>query len=189
MKHYALIACYDKKTEDTFKELWKYLYDNEISDYGFSKSNMRPHITIADYYDIDEIEIVTDLKKYYSEVPSISISFNQVATFIGSTTIYFAPTMSEELIDFHKNYHQNFAKFNSDECKYYLPGVWVPHNTIASRLTNENINLIFDYCRENYNVIEAIIQSISLIEVIANDEGVIVESKHICEIELESKKF
>lgn len=94
---------------------------------------------------------------------------------MNSGTLFLAPTLSKELISFHKNHHTYFEGFKDDENSFYLPGRWSPHSTIASRLSRENMLKAFEYCSVNLGKIYGKISEIALIEITLNEKGIAVK--------------
>ena len=104
--------------------------------------------------------------------------------FINTGTLFFAPTLSPELIHFHTNHHNKFKVFNENEGSFYLPGKWTPHCTMASRLSENNMIKAFAYCKSNPNKIYAKLSEIALIEVELNDKGIAVADRVVFSKEL-----
>ncbi|KYH32057.1 hypothetical protein CLTEP_22780 [Clostridium tepidiprofundi DSM 19306] len=162
---YGVIACFDNKTEEYIKNLWKVLVENNISYYSEEEENRRPHITIADYNCLDEKEFIKDMDKLYSFKSRVQINLGVLGSFLNSRTLFVAPTLSKELLNFHHEHHEWFKKYNDEPDSFYLPSKWIPHCTIANRLSQEKLVEAFNYCSQNMDVIKAQISEISLIKV------------------------
>lgn len=175
MHVYAVIGYLDNETEIKFKNLWKILSDRGITNYGIETKGKRPHITIADYDILDKDKFISLFDKYYSNKDKINLSLNILGTFINTSTLFIAPTLSTELITFHKNHHNFFMEFNKDESSFYLPGKWVPHCTIASRLNEDNMVDAFKFCKSYLNKTLSQLSEIALIEIKLNEKGVAID--------------
>jgi 2'-5' RNA ligase len=184
MYAYALVAYLNNETEDEFNRLWKYLSENNITQYGAETKNKRPHITIADYENLDKERFVNLLSKFYLDKSKIEISLNILGAFIKSGTLYLAPTLSTELLYFHKNHHNYFKEFDENENSFYLPEGWIPHCTIASRLSDDDMMQAYKYCKNHSNINYAKLNEIALIEIEFNDDGMEVAAKDIFSKEL-----
>lgn len=133
------------------------------------------HTKIAEYLKKD---IFVDLlNKFYEDKSKIDISLNILGTFISTGTLFLAPALSSELLDFHRNHHTYFKAFNENENSFYLPGKWGPHCTIASRLSDDNMILAFKYCKNNLTKTSGKLNEIALLEVEFNDEGISIEDR------------
>lgn len=162
---YGVIACFDNQTEKYFKNLWKLLVENDISYYSEEVEDRRPHITIADYNKLDEKKFIEDMDKFYGSKSGIQVTLSVLGTFLNSGTLFVAPTLSKELLSFHNNHHEYFKQYNDEPNSFYLPSKWIPHCTIANRLSQEKLVEAFNYCSQNIGVIKAQISEISLIKV------------------------
>ena len=178
-REYALLAYFDQKTEQKIKQLWIKLNELNISDYGISMKNRRPHLTLADYADLNIETLNLMLNQYFDNQVQIPINFNGLGSFVGGNILYLAPTLTQQLVDLHKNYHERFKDFNQNPNSYYLPDCWVPHCTIASRLSHETMLQAFEYCQKNFPCTHATITEIGLIEVIFNEENIITKENLI----------
>jgi 2'-5' RNA ligase len=184
MYTYAFVAYLDNETESCFNKIWLELSESNITQYGVENKGKRPHITIADYDNLDKNVFIEQVDKFYEGDNKISIYFNMLGTFINTGTLFVAPTLSTELLDFHKSHHNHFAKFNENEKSFYLPGKWTPHCTIASRLNEEKMIQAFAYCKNNINKIHGKISELALIEVRLNSDGIATEDRVVFSKEL-----
>ncbi len=184
MYEYAFIGYLDYDTEVYFKNLWIELSNKGITQYGIETKGKRPHITIADYEDLDKDRFIELLDKFYDDKEKIDMSLNILGTFINTGTLFIAPTLSAELYNFHENHNSYFSTFNKNEESLYLPGKWSPHCTIASRLSEEDMAQAFRYCRNNISKISCKLSEIGLIEIKLNANGVPEEDTIIFSKEL-----
>jgi 2'-5' RNA ligase len=172
---YAFVAYLDSETESRFINLWKYLSENNITHYGVETKGKRPHITIADYEELDKHNFLESLDEFYEDKSKVDISLNILGTFINTGTLFIAPTISNELLDFHREHHNYFKEFNKNENSFYLPSKWSPHCTIASRLDEENMMQTFKYCKSNMSKLSCKISEVALIEIKLNSERIAEE--------------
>ncbi len=54
MYAYALVGYLDNETEKNFRRLWSDLNEKNITQYGIENRGKRPHITIADYDNLEK---------------------------------------------------------------------------------------------------------------------------------------
>lgn len=179
MYAYALVGYLDSESETLFKEIWKDLSLRGITNYGVDTKGKRPHITLADYNNLDKNNFIERLNKFYEGRFKVDISLSILGTFLSTGTLFLAPAMSKELIAFHGDHHEHFKDFNDNEGSLYIPGTWTPHCTIASRLSEENIVKTFKYCRDNLSKLKSKLNEIALLEIELNDSGIAVEDRII----------
>lgn len=175
MYAYALVGYLDNETEKNFRRVWSDLNEKNITQYGIENRGRRPHITIADYDNLEKSRFTELLDKFYEETQKVQISLNILGTFINTGTLFIAPTLSTELLSLHRNHHNYFKKFNENENSFYLPGKWSPHCTIASRLDEDKMIQAFRYCKSNIGKINCKLNEIALIEIKLNDNGIAIE--------------
>jgi len=181
---YALVGYLDDETEACFRKSWEELSEKNITQYGVETKGKRPHITIADYDDLDKDRFIDLLRKFYEDKSKVDISLNILGTFINTGTLFLAPTLSTELLSFHSSYHNHFKEFNINVNSFYLPGKWGPHCTIASRLSEDNMVQAFRHCKNNLNKIHSKLNEIALLEVELNDVGIAIKDTVIFSKEL-----
>ncbi|WP_066501297.1 2'-5' RNA ligase family protein [Abyssisolibacter fermentans] len=162
---YGVLAYFDSETEKYFKNLWQQLVDNNISYYSEEVKDRRPHITIADYNKLDEKKFIKDMDKFYNSKPKIQVTLSVLGTFLNSGTLFIAPTLSKELLNFHNRYHEYFEQYNDEPSSFYLPDKWIPHCTIANRLSQKKLLDAFNYCSQNIGIIKAQISELTLIKI------------------------
>lgn len=163
MKYYALILKVDKTSNQRYEALHKILKENNITDYG---DDHFMHLTIADYYGIDEEKIMTQLDDHYKDLSAFSVGVNQIGMFLNTNIIYFAPTQTNALRQFHQDHHQTFASY-LDEHSLYGVASWIPHFTIASRI--EDMSQALDHCI-NHLAFEVEFKTLTLFEIVYVDE-------------------
>jgi 2'-5' RNA ligase len=107
---YGVIALFDEKTEQIIKDIWKELSEKSISFYAEEVEDRRPHITIASYNNLNKSEFIRLMDKFYDDKTNVDITFSSIGSFLSSGTLFFLPTVTTELIEFHFNHHEYFKK-------------------------------------------------------------------------------
>jgi 2'-5' RNA ligase len=167
-----------------FKNLWRGLSENHITQYGIEPKGRRPHITIADYDSLDIAEFRELFNKFYEDKSKIDLCLNIIGSFINTGTLFLSPTLTIELLDFHRDHHEIFKAFYKNENSLYLPGRWSPHCTIASRLSEEEMIQGFGYCKTNLDKVCGKLSEVALIEIQINDMGIAVGDRVMLSKEL-----
>jgi 2'-5' RNA ligase len=176
---YGVIALFDKQTEKEINELWMELKEMGLSTYAFEVEDRRPHVTIASYNSIDEEKLIKKMDDYYNNVHSLAITFHSVCSFFNMGILYYSPIVTTELLRFHGNHHTYFESFNSDHNSMYLPEKWVPHCTIANRITSENVATAYEYCLNRFDRIVGKIEEIAIIKIKSKTKAPIIFSKKL----------
>ncbi|PEA59023.1 hypothetical protein CON74_19705 [Bacillus thuringiensis] len=178
---YAIIAKFDRVFTNKITEL-----QNELTNImGTNQlAGVEPHITIADYNELDVNLFIEKLKGFVAIQESMSaVTFPSVGTFPTNGTIFLAPTVTDELLKLHHSYHDYFKNFHDNPNSYYVPGKWVPHCTIANHLNSTQFLSAMEYIYENFDVITASIEKLKLIKV-NYENGSAVSSSILAECNL-----
>jgi 2'-5' RNA ligase len=166
---YWVVALFDEKTEQIIKDIWNELSEKSISFYAEEVKDGRPHITLGSYTDLDKSKYIKLMDSFYEHKSSINITFNTIGSFLNYGTLFFSPTVTKELIDFHIQHHEYFKEFNGKANSLYLPGKWIPHCTLANRLSPEKRSEAFHYCLKRSDTIYGKITGVALIELVDED--------------------
>jgi len=160
---YALVIYFDQHTTEHIKSIRRYFNKEGISDYD---ANNLAHMTIASFENLDVNLWIEDIESHlFSE---FSLTLSSLGSFVGSETLYFAPTMTKEMYDFHSKYYHRMEAKHSHH-KMYSPNYWIPHITIASRL-GVGFSQALDYVR-NQSAVSASVEKVALINVFIDEIG------------------
>ena len=174
---YGLIAIFDEETEQLIKDIWKELKEESISFYANEVEDRIPHITVASYNDLNISYFTKQMDFFYEGKSAIEIAFNTIGSFLNSGVLFLSPTITRDLMEFHLDHHKNFEQFNDDPNSLYVPNRWIPHCTIANRLSQESLSKAFDYCSKRNSTISGYIKEIALIDVSIKNKAPIIYSK------------
>ncbi|HDR4423637.1 TPA: 2'-5' RNA ligase family protein [Bacillus cereus] len=160
---YAIIATFDRVFTNKIIEL-----QNEITNIiGTNQlAGVEPHITLADYNELD-VQLYTEKLEGFVAVQEnrAEVTFPSVGIFPTNGTIFLAPTTTDELLRLHHSYHDYFKTFHDNLNSYYVPGKWVPHCTIATKLHVNQFLIAMEYIYGKFNYATASIEKIKLIKV------------------------
>lgn len=178
---YAIIATFDRvftyKIRELQSELTNIIGTNQLA-------GVEPHITLADYNELDVNLYTEKLKEFVAFQENIAaVTFPSVGTFPTNGTIFLAPTITNELLRFHHSYHDYFKTFHDNLQSYYVPGKWVPHCTIANGLNSNQFLNVMEYIYEKFDVTLASIEKLKLIKVNYED-GFAISSSILAEYNL-----
>lgn len=175
---YGIIALFDDELNKKISKLWQELKNESISTYTFEVRNRKPHLTIASYSELDKDSFLESLDNYLEDKNSMELLFPSIGSFIGSGTLFFAPIITGELFSFHEDYHTHFKDFH-DSQSLYNPGQWIPHCTIANRLSIEKLLEAFLFCTSKKLTMIGQIQEIAVIDTSSKTEAPIIFSKRL----------
>jgi 2'-5' RNA ligase len=100
--------------------------------------NHPPHITLAIYNSIDEDRLSRAMHQVMDGQPPLQLTFRSIARFDEPGLVFWAaPDVSATLLPMHAKLHQLIDPAFCHE--HYRPGSWVPHCTLAFRVTEANL--------------------------------------------------
>ena len=166
---YGVVLHLDSNTERIINDLWKELSDNGISSYAYEIQNRKPHITLADYSDLEEANYKELFEQYYESAPKMCLTFSMFGTFIKSGVLFLSPNPTKELIELHLNHHNHFKQYSNLSNSMYYPERWIPHCTIANRLSSQKLLEALQYSTNRLETIQAEVQEISFIKMQIQD--------------------
>ena len=178
---YAIIATFDSVFTNKITEL-----QNELTNkIGLNQlAGVEPHITIADYNELDVNLYIEKLKEFVAIQENMTaVTFPSVGTFPTNGTIFLAPTITDELLRLHHSYHNYFKTFHDNLNSYYVPGKWVPHCTIANELNSNQFISVMEYIYEKFDLTTTSIEKLKLIKV-SYENGSAVSSSILAEYNL-----
>lgn len=142
---YGVILYFDEQTEKEFFKVWQNLADLNLSSQVL-EAEIRPHITLAIYEELDCQPCENELVKITSKTSSLPVQFTHLGIFTNPEPVVFAaPLITHELLDFHKNLHTRLTKEGKEPWELYKPGRWVPHCTLALDFQMKNLTEIIRY--------------------------------------------
>ncbi|TYS18653.1 2'-5' RNA ligase family protein [Rossellomorea vietnamensis] len=162
---YGLIALFDEKTEKTVRGIWKELKEQSISDYAYEVIDRIPHITLASCRSIKEDAFIERMEEVYQSQKPVDITFNSLGSFMKSGSLFLSPVVTEELPNLHRSYYEGFKELKVENNPLYESDKWVPHCTLANRLSAKKLAGAFTYCSTNVGVVSGAITDIALIKV------------------------
>lgn len=176
---YGIVAHFDQVTEEYIKTIWQELSELSISTYAEEVRDRRPHFTLASYNRLDEEVFIRKFAKFFESKFEVSVEMSSLGTFMKTGLLFLAPTPTIGLLTFHEIYHQTFAEFADLPDSMYYPNKWVPHCTLANRLSSEKLNEALNYCSQRIEKIQARITEVSIIKMINHSTVPIIHSCYL----------
>ena len=125
-------------------------------------NNVPPHITITSFQTAEENRVVEILDKRIKDIEAGIIDLVSIGVF-KSSVIFLAPVLNEYLHNLSVNIYESISLVdNISISKYYLPFQWMPHTTIAKKLTKEELITAFQELEKNFTIFSGMIIRISL---------------------------
>ncbi len=129
----------DSVTEQLIREVWRRYAELGISSY-LAESDSRPHVTMAvfDELTIEECQVL--LNDFVARKRLITLEMSHLGLFYSAkNVVYLGPTVTEELLQLHRDFHRIFERFMEHEWDCYRRGRWVPHCTLGVEIPKERL--------------------------------------------------
>lgn len=153
--------------EQTSKTIHKYMEDiaNITGNTFMKEHNVPPHITIA-AMDAKRVEdILPYIEELKNKIHAIDVYFVTVGAFF-PYVLYMAPVMDYPLQELQKIVYEQVKEIDGIRMnKFYQPGYWLAHATLAKKLDKEQMMQAFCYCQNHFSPIKGKITRIGLAKV------------------------
>jgi len=191
MKMYAVELFFDEQTEAKLLGIWQGLAEAGINNSMINIEGCRPHISLGVLVgeDLDVDVMKQRLTEFAAGRAAFEVRLEGVGTFPTSGTVFLSPTVTESLLQLHREFHAAFAAFEEHKNPYYLPERWVPHCTVGIRLSAEETERVIGYCFRNFGSgFHGSIDEVSLVEIFRDPETNCTNTPKLLSIPLESQK-
>jgi 2'-5' RNA ligase len=125
---YAVELPLDARAGGIVRDLWRALSDVGVT--WMEQSGAEPHISLAIWERIERGRFEAELARFAAETAPMDVTFDAVGTFPGGA-VFLRPVPNPALVDVQRRLHERFATLGVEPWQYYLPGIWVPHCTLA----------------------------------------------------------
>jgi 2'-5' RNA ligase len=140
---YAVDLNLDAQSSATVRRIWERLAAQGISDF-MHRVEVSPHLCLAGYDDADEARLAEVFAEFCEAAAPLPIEFHSVGVFPQPEPVLFlAPRPSAALMERHAAFHALAEKAGLESHPYYRPANWVPHCTLAMRITSEALPRAF----------------------------------------------
>ena len=124
--------------------------------------NVPPHITITSFQTAEENRVVEILDKRIKDIEAGIIDLVSIGVF-KSSVIFLAPILNEYLHNLSVSIYESISLVeNICISKYYMPFQWMPHTTIAKKMTREELMAAFQELEKNFTIFSGMVTRIAL---------------------------
>ena len=136
---YAVTLYFDEQSQARLLEMMEDLCRAGVNRYMLDLG-IRPHLTLAYWQDQQGIDVTDAIKRFAAEVKGTGVLFSSIGIFpTDPKVVYLSPVKDESLIKLHKRLYQNLSGRVENYVQNYTPDYWVPHCTLATKLTEEEV--------------------------------------------------
>jgi 2'-5' RNA ligase len=128
------------------------------------KSGDVHHLSLAVYEDLPADRFVAHLIEFSAGVQPIVLQLANIGIFSGARSVLFlGPVVTQELLAFHRRFHDAFSEFVESCWEYYRPGHWVPHVTLAMNIEAAALERAVAETREHWKPAKIKLGAVKLI--------------------------
>lgn len=142
----AIELVLDEESQNKLNNLRKLLDDNGVHNEAVPTN----HVSIADVEteDIDNLKRIVN--EFASETNKFDITLCIAESFMTSENVlFYSPTMTEDLLKSNEKISEKL-RLNNFECnKYYTKNNWLPHCTLAIRLSDDELKKGLELLKDN----------------------------------------
>jgi 2'-5' RNA ligase len=141
MTEYAVCLYFDDNTTEKLLELMRTAADACGSLYMLDPKLIPPHITIC-YFSADDINAAKEvIANKVAAIKRGDVAWPSLGAFIPSV-LFAAPTLNQYLTDLCVSFNSRLEAVVT-LTEYYRPFKWMPHTTLATKLTAEQLYKAF----------------------------------------------
>lgn len=158
---YLISIYFDENTENTIKKLMHKVADKSGNRYML-EAKVPPHITIASFETDQEDKVIELLDYKVCEMKRGTLQWVSIGVF-NPHVIFLAPVLSEYLHSISVLVNKTISCVdNISISRFYLPMQWMPHTTIAKKLSVEEMLLAFKALQNNFRMFSGTVTKIGL---------------------------
>lgn len=128
---FAVQMYFDRQTEARLRDLWEALARAGVNSHMIDVG-ARPHVSLAIFPRVGIDSLRPAMEDFARRTPPLAVRLTSVGSFPGQEGVVFlSPLASDGLLGTHRRYHECLARLDAQPDPRYLPGLWVPHCTVA----------------------------------------------------------
>lgn len=125
MKNICALFCLDNETNMKVQS-----YRDKLTKYNIPFGRLNVHITIANFMDIEPIQIIEYSKEFMKKVKPFTIKYKFIEI-LSDNCLACIPETSGELLKYYNQYHNKYDEY-CDKWTMKENKLWFPHSTIYS---------------------------------------------------------
>ncbi|MBU3144537.1 2'-5' RNA ligase family protein [Clostridium sp. CF012] len=162
---YAVELFLNEQSDLYVRSIWDELSHEHIDSSLKDIKEICPHIALSVYEDIDIVDFTEEFLVFKANFKPINTCFDILGVFPVTGTCFLKPTVTEELLNIHSKFHEQFRAFNEKSNSYYLPGHWNPHCTLAIGLSAEELKGVFNFSLDRFKPLRITLNDVGLVKI------------------------
>jgi hypothetical protein len=174
-RSFGIALLLDPFSEQAVRSIWAGLEQEGITASLPQIVCALPHLTLCICRDIDSSGLAQALSRYAAWLQPLQIAFTAVGAFPAAlgAAVFLQPTITERLLDAHRQFTARLQPFLQEISPYYLPGNWTPHCSLGIGLPETVARQTIDYCLSLELPLRGQVQGIALLEMLTHRRQVV----------------
>lgn len=136
---YAVTVYFDEKSQAQLLGMMEDLGRAGVNRYLLDVG-IRPHITLAYWNGQKENDVTAEISRYAQAVKGTKVLFSSIGIFPADPkVVYLSPVKDDALIRLHQGLYGELDGKIENFSQNYTPDYWVPHCTLATKLTEAEV--------------------------------------------------
>lgn len=158
---YLISIYFDDKTNKIIKGLIDRVSKVSGNKY-MVEAKVPPHITVSAFETDEEEKVIKELDQKLKEIKKGNLQWVSIGSF-NSQVIFLSVVLNEYLHNLSQLVYEGVSSVgNISFSKFYLPLQWLPHTTIAKKLSGEEIIIAFKTLQENFGMFNGEVTKVGL---------------------------
>lgn len=148
---YLVSIYFDNNTDKKIRQ-----YMNRVAEVSGNQymieGQVPPHITISAFETKQESKVIEQLDKMAQELKRGTLQWASVGVFL-PYVIFLAPVLNEYLHDLSVKVYDSIVDVEGITIsRFYQPLQWMPHTTVAKKLTEEEMSVAFKVLQKSFRM-------------------------------------
>jgi len=161
--NYSVVLYFDEETDNKITSLIHLIVDNGVNDY-LILNKVPPHITIADFECGDISAVINSLEVYKDKIRQDFVYWASIGLF-NPSVLFLVPIANQFLLNSCEMINNLIKVIPATESNSnYIPYKWVPHTTIAAKLSSQELQTAFLVANDNFKAFGGYVTKLALIQ-------------------------
>lgn len=159
--NYAVVLYFDESTNNKIQSLINNTAANCGNEY-MVKTDIPPHITISSITSDNKDLLIEGIDAFSDRLTKGEIFWASIGVF-NPNVLFLSPIMNEYLLELCKFVNRQLLKVGeAGDNGFYLPYQWMPHTTIATKLSEAELSKAFETVKNEFKGFGGIADKIAL---------------------------
>lgn len=156
MPKVSINLVFDDASQESICDLWRRIDSHGLQVPGLT--GYRPHITLSAHEAEAPDDWVRELAQVAHRSKPFPVRIDTVGSFVDNGVLYLGPRVSADLLELHHSVHEHIlsASGSLPIAEFLYPNQWVPHITITTGKSIDELPSSLEIILREYQAIEAV---------------------------------